>query len=210
MVKLYVEGGGDTAALHNECRKGFRVFLENAGIKGNLPRIVACGSRADAYDSFCTALKNGDHAVLLVDSETPVSKQHQAGKPETWQPWEHLKQRDQWEKPFGASDDDCHLMVQCMESWFLADRAALEEFFGQGFKPSALPAESNSPESTDKVTVYAALKNATRACKTKKAYDKGTHSFKLLERLDPDNVTRTAPWAKRFVSHLTNTKGTHS
>ena len=207
MVKLYVEGGGDTAALHNECRKGFRVFLENAGIKGNQPRIVACGSRTDAYDSFCTALKNGDQAVLLVDSEAPVSKKHQAGKPETWQPWEHLKQRDQWEKPAGASDESCHLMVQVMESWFLADRATLEAFFGQGFKDNALPSETSPIEGIDKESVYAALKKATHACKTKKAYNKGTHSFKLLERLDPDKVIKASPWTKRFVSHLTNAKG---
>ena len=204
---LYVEGGGDTKALHYECRKGFRMFLENAGAKGNLPRIVACGSREDAYYSFCDAIKNGEKAVLLVDSETPVNTQHQTGNPETWLPWEHLKQRDKWEKPKGAADTDCHLMVHCMESWFLADRDTLKVFFGQGFKPNVLPSESNPLENIAKATVYKTLKTATNKCKTKTPYDKGTHSFKLLERLDPDKVTRAAPWAKRFVSHLTNAKG---
>ena len=33
MVKLYVEGGGDTAALKTACREGFTTFVTNAGIK---------------------------------------------------------------------------------------------------------------------------------------------------------------------------------
>ena len=67
MVELYVEGGGDSAALRTACRQGFTQFITNAGI-GQRPRVVACGSRRDAYDSYCTAVANGEDAVLLVDS----------------------------------------------------------------------------------------------------------------------------------------------
>ena len=66
-MKLYVEGGGDAAALKTACREGFAKFLGKAGLAGRMPRIVACGSRADAYDSFCTAIGNGEAAMLLVD-----------------------------------------------------------------------------------------------------------------------------------------------
>ncbi|MDR0720595.1 MAG: hypothetical protein LBF78_13230, partial [Treponema sp.] len=56
MVKIYVEGGGDTHTLRTACRRGFSGFLEKAGLKGYMPRIVACGSRNNAYADFCTAM----------------------------------------------------------------------------------------------------------------------------------------------------------
>ena len=208
MVKLYVEGGGDSAALRTACRQGFTQFITNAGI-GQRPRIVACGSRRDAYDSYCTAVANGEDAVLLVDSEAPVAHQHQQGQDSEWQPWQHLKQRpgDGWDKPEGAPDTDCHLMVQCMESWLIADPAALKAFFGQSFRENQLPATANSVESFGKTQVYSALAKATKACKTKAQYGKGEHSFKLLGKIDPTKVTAACPWASRFLSELNKKMG---
>ena len=66
MVKLYVEGGGDSKVLQSECRRGFREFLEKAGLSGKMPSISACGGRRSAYEDYCTAIKNGEAAVLLV------------------------------------------------------------------------------------------------------------------------------------------------
>ena len=34
----------------------------------------------------------------------------------------------------GATDEQAHLMVQCMEAWFLADRETLAAVFGRGLK----------------------------------------------------------------------------
>ena len=45
MVKLFVEGGGDGGQLTINCRKGFRLFLERAGLHGAMPKISACGGR---------------------------------------------------------------------------------------------------------------------------------------------------------------------
>jgi hypothetical protein len=208
MVKLYVEGGGDTAPLKTACREGFTTFLTKVGV-AKRPRVVACGSRRDAYESFCTAVKNGEAAVLLVDSEGPVVAAHQQGKPDTWQPWQHLKQRpgDGWDKPTGAADTDCHLMVQIMESWFLADRATLAAFFGQGFKENQLPAVSTSIEVVPKPQIYQSLENATKDCKTKTPYGKDAHSFKLLALIDPAKVTSASYWAKRFVDQVKKKMG---
>ena len=77
-----------------------------------MPRIVACGSRQDAYQSFCIALENGNSAMLLVDSEAPVNAECMEGEPESWKPWQHLQSRagDCWEKPAKASEQECHLM----------------------------------------------------------------------------------------------------
>lgn len=130
--------------------------------------------------------------MLLVDSEDAVKAFNK--------PWLHLKNRtgDQWEKPAKASDDDCHFMVECMESWFLADRKTLASFFGNGFKENALPKQQH-PEKVKKKTVYEALKKATKDTK-KGVYGKGKHSFKILAQLDPAKVIASCPWAARFVS----------
>ena len=192
-LELYVEGGGDAKALRGRCREGFRRFLEHAGLRGHMPRIVACGGRDSAYEDFKTALGQGRSAMLLVDSEAPVI----AGAP-----WAHLAARDAWAPPPGATDSQCHLMVECMESWFLADRATLQSFFGQGFKVAALPADARPIESIPKAEVYQSLASATKDCKTKARYGKGEHSFDLLGRIEPAKVTVASPWADRFVSDL--------
>lgn len=205
MVKLYVEGGGDSNILRTACREGFTTFITKAGLPKR-PRVVACGSRADAFDAFCTAIGNGEEAMLLVDSEAAVADacRHPEDKPMDWKPWTHLKQRagDGWDKPKNSSEFDCHLMTQCMETWFLADRATLAAFFGQGFRPNDLPADTNAIELVAKSEVYRSLERATRDCRTKGTYGKGEHSFKLLAAIDPARVTAASPWARRFVEAL--------
>ena len=193
-AKLYVEGGGDSKVLKTECRKGFRMFLERAGLAGNMPGIVACGSRQKAYDSFETAhASQAGVAMLVVDAEGPVTASG---------PWQHLKARDGWDRPDAASDDQCHLMVQVMESWFLADSDALESFYGQGFRPQSLPANPNT-EKVSKQDVFNRLDAATRAT-TKGRYDKGRHSYEILGRLDPSKVTNASPYAGRLIRVLSS------
>lgn len=202
MVKLYVEGGGETNDLKTACREAFTAFITNAGIEKR-PRLVACGSRNDAYESYCTAIDNGEEAVLLVDSEEAVNPRCQNGAPETWLPWEHLRQRkgDGWEKPHGAPDTDCHLMVECMEAWFLADRETLKRFFGKDFHENSLPAKGATVEGVTKGAIYGSLSNATKKCQ-KGEYGKGAHSFHILKEISPAHVELASPWAKRFIAEL--------
>lgn len=209
MVKLYVEGGGDGKDLKSECRRGFREFLEKARLKGRMPAIVACGGWRSAYEDYCTAIASGEAAMLRVDSEAPIAAAHQTGKPDEWRPWQHLKARqgDGWDRPQGAFEADCHLMVQCMESWFLADREKLKDFFGQGFRDSDLPSAANPVETIAKTAVLDSLKKATCDCQLKGQYGKGDHSFKLLAQLDPAKVVDASPWAKRFVDTLKQKMG---
>lgn len=203
-MKLYVEGGGDTNFLRTACRQGFSEFLRKAGLGGHMPRIVACGGRQDAYDAFCTALRGGERAMLLIDSEEPV-----VATDPLWQPWGHLQKRtgDHWVQPTGANNDQCHLMVQCMEAWFLADRMALQTFFGQGFNANALPSADNSIEGVAKQQIYQSLADATKSCKTKAPYGKGEHSFKLLALIDPAKVAGNSGWAKRFINVMREQMG---
>ncbi|KAF0117404.1 MAG: hypothetical protein FD149_1119 [Rhodospirillaceae bacterium] len=139
---------------------------------------MPCGGRNEAYDSFCIAIKNGDDAILLVDSESHVDALHQKGNTNTWQPRLHLKQRqvDGWNKPATTKGTDCHLMVQCMENWLLADRATLKDFFGQGFQENKLPATTKI-ESVATAQVYKALVKATKYCTSKAPYSKSRHSL---------------------------------
>ncbi|WP_041598694.1 DUF4276 family protein [Hahella chejuensis] len=202
MVKLYVEGGGDSNELKTACRQGFTQFITAAGINKR-PRVVACGSRRDAYESYCTALANGESAMLLVDSEQAVNSQNQTGAQNAWLPWSHLQSRDGWRKPEGAIDTDCHLMVQVMESWFIADRKTLENFFGQNFNANVLPSEQRPIEEVSKQQVYQALENATKDCKKGK-YGKGSHSFKILKEISPALVQQASGWAARFINELKN------
>ena len=121
-VKIYVEGGGThNKALQTECRRGFSELLKRAGLRGRMPRVVACGGRRMAYENFRTAHENAgpdERPILLVDSEGPIIDEN---------PWEHVRLRsgDGWVRPEGASQDQIHLMVQTMEAWFHADKDAL-------------------------------------------------------------------------------------
>lgn len=201
-TKLYVEGGGDSNALRTRCREGFSAFLENAGLKGRMPRIVACGTRGKAYHHFCTALRqcrSGEFVVLLVDSEEPV--------PAGSGPWEFLlfRKDDRWSSPADAANDDIHLMVQCMEAWFLTDKDALARYYGQGFTATALPGDPGV-EQIPKDDVLQGLRNATRHTQ-KGEYDKGEISFRILAVIAPDKVTKASPHASRFIQHLLNLTG---
>lgn len=203
-VFVYAEGGGsgaNSAELQGEFRRAFSAFFETTVLgKTRRPRVVVCGGRDQAFSMFCTAIAQGKNALLLVDSEDNIDPAHQPPSVNNWKPWAHLLIRDGWNQPVGAADDDCHLMVVCMESWFLADWKTVGSFFGQGFNAAPLPA--GPVEAANKANVYNALKLASQGCKTKASYGKGSHSFKLLSLINPDNVMTASPWAKRFVEEL--------
>ena len=195
-VKVYVEGGGDGRELRARCRRGFSSFFGRTDLVGRMPKVVACGGRQRVYDKFRAALVASNErafTVLLVDSEERVA--------EGSGPWLHLRKRDGWDKPDVATDDNAHLMVQCMEAWFLADRDCLGAFFGRGFNRNALPGNQNIEE-VAKADVLDGLKNATRQCQPKGEYGKGHHSFEFLSRIEPANVLAASPHARRLVSTL--------
>ncbi|HCC37690.1 MAG TPA: hypothetical protein DEQ14_08775 [Treponema sp.] len=214
MVKLFVEGGGDSKSLHTECRKAFSTFLEKAGLKDCMPRIVACGSRNNAFDDYCTAIENGESAVLLVDSEAPVIIDPNMSEEEKtdikkWKPWYHLKKHknqagyptDNWNAPKNAKDTDCHLMVEVMETWFLADVEAIKKYYANKFTENSLLKRPDI-EKVSKKEIISSLCDATKNTE-KGSYSKGRHSFDILALIDPEKVKNRSPWAKRFIELLT-------
>jgi len=143
---------------------------------------------------FVTAVtnpKSGEIPLLLVDSEGPVAASDTV--------WRHLKKRDGWHRPTGASDDQAFLMVQVTETWFLADRELLRSYFDEHFTDAPLRAWS-SLEAVPKATVLNALDRATAGCA--KRYSKGKASYELLGKLNPALVRIACPHAKDLLDRL--------
>jgi hypothetical protein len=196
-VKVYVEGGGDhNKELDTRCRQGYSQFLRKAGLEGRMPRVVACGGRGNAYDSFRTSHENAgsdDFPMLLVDSEASVVAKN---------PWEHVRLRpgDGWDRPQGASDDQLHFMVQAMEAWFHADKDALQDYYRQGFRAAAL-SQRLDIENIPKTDLFDGLRRATKDCQ-KGEYSKGDHSFQILALIDPSKVKASSVHADRLLRVL--------
>jgi hypothetical protein len=179
-VTIYLEGGGDSKELHTRGRESFRKLLERCAFGETMPRLVACGSRSRAYKDFCKAHRNAGSGVvlMLIDSEDPL--------PDIETPWAHLKVRDGWEKPEDASSEQVLMMTTCMETWIVADRAALRTDFGQNLQESGLPALVNL-ESRLRDAVQGTLVYATRNCANQ--CRKGKRSFQILAELTPDTLS---------------------
>jgi hypothetical protein len=156
--------------------------------------VIASGSRSDAFEDFREALKRhpDDYVILLVDSEEPVAAA----------PWQHLKDRagDHWNRPANANDDQAHLMVQVMESWFLADKQVLAAYYGQEFLQGSLPGQANI-ELISKHDVFNALRHASRNTQ-KGEYHKTRHGFDLLALIDPERVRSASRHAERLLTVL--------
>ncbi len=188
-VTIYVEGGGDTNNLKTKCRQGFSEFFKKLNLS---PKIIACGSRINAYNGFCTGLKNlkkDEHCLLLVDSEAPVTN------PSVWQ-------HDNWQKPHNATEEHLHFMVECMEAWFMADKQTVATYYGKDFKQNTLP-QNTTIEAISKSDLYDGLKKATKDT-TKGSYSKGGHSFEILSRIDANKVISNSTYAKRLHDTLQN------
>ena len=138
--------------------------------------------------------------MLLVDSEDLVA---QWGKC-----WRHLRERqgDEWKKPAGVTDAQCHLMVQATEAWFFADPEALERYYKQGFQANSLPKRQNVEE-IPKGQHIPALEAATRHSQ-KGVYHKTRHLPDLLGEINAAKVRQRAWHCDRIFVTLSDRLGT--
>jgi hypothetical protein len=194
-IRIYVEGGGEGKDGKALMRRGFGEFLGELCARARERRIhwniIACGPRNAAFDGFLTALRTHPDAfnVLLVDSEGPVT-----------QPlWNHFRSKDGWNTP-NISEDHCHLMVQVMEAWFIADVDTLVRFYGTDFRRGAIPRQRDV-EAIDKKRIERALRDATRSTQ-KGAYQKIRHGAELLRRIVPERVRSRAYHCDRLFFTL--------
>jgi Domain of unknown function (DUF4276) len=183
-IRIYVEGGGDRSDTRAAIREGFGEFLDPLRRLARERRIrwsvTACGGRDAAFDAFQDALESHPEAfvVLLVDSEAPVARA----------PWTHLKDRDGWKSDL--PDEHCHLMVQMVEAWLVADPDALAVYYGQGFRRNSLP-RRDDVEAIPKDQLLQSLDRATAETK-KRGYAKIRHCADLLGLLNQDRVRQRA------------------
>lgn len=195
-IRIYIEGGGHDNDTKKQLRQGFSIFFKELVSLARSQRIkwqiITCGSRNNAFKDFRIALKEHPDAfnVLLVDAEASVKKA----------PWQHLKERDNWDKP-EVDDTCCHLMVQMMEAWFIADIEALKQFYGQGFKENAIPKNLNV-EKINKTEIYSALQKATKET-SKGEYGKIQHGARLLEQISVAKVRAASLYCDRLFTTLT-------
>lgn len=198
VAKIYIEGAAPGHLADTQFRKAWSEFFQKAGIPKEKFSPVRGQSRQETYNSFVAALKIRKINVLpllLVDSEAPLNPAHSL--------WEHLAKRDGdgWKKPDGATEEHIFLMVQLMETWFLADREMLKQFFQPDFIEKHIPKREDL-EAIPKLDVYAALEAATAKRPIKKRYAKGEVSFNILSKLSPQKVENLCPHAARLLNFL--------
>jgi hypothetical protein len=192
---IYIEGA-ESKEDQVRCREGFRALIGKLGFaeRKKMPRLSACGGRNSAFDDFKTAhsqRKEGDYIAMLVDSEDPVA--------DVEKPWDHLRTRDNWVKPTGASDDQVLLMTTCMETWIVADRPTLREHYGHKLHEGSLP-PLHALEQRNRHDVQDKLERATRECQN--GYAKGKRSFEAVAKLNPAELSEHLPSFARLARVL--------
>ena len=190
-ARIYVEGGGQPGTITNaQCRDEFINLLEKCGFERGQFELVASGGRGDAWNDFRDehADADGDYYVaLLIDSERPMEDIDRT--------WAHLSAgRDNWTRPPNARDDQVLFMTTCMETWIAADRATLQDYFGDGFRPDELP-ELDGLEERRPGFMNDSLRAATQDCSPQ--YSKGPVSFELLGSLNPNAIQVLLPSFQR-------------
>lgn len=211
-IRIFFEGGGDRSDDKRRLKEGLHGFLREPIAMARRNRIhfnlIPCGTRRKAYESFLTALNThpGAFNVLLVDSEgpVPVTNPNSSNHEEKYQAaWQYLRERpaDNWSQLNKDHKKNCHLMVQTMEAWLLADLDGLQRFYGQGFAANSIPKTQNI-ESIDKPSLERTLKAATRST-SKGEYHKIDHASKLLkEFILPKKVCDAAGHCRHFFTTL--------
>ena len=193
-VRLYVEGGpigyADGLRLFKNNFKQHLLKLEKAP---NTLDVSPCGSTEQAIKDFARAAKErGTDWVLalLVDADAEVT---------TPTPAHYLASKlDAANVPHDVRKN-IFLMVQCMESWFVTDKNAVEKCYGARAKIK-LPANTNI-EAVPKADVFAALNEAAKGTPAKR-YHKVRDAVKILAVLQPGIVASRSSRAKELHDFL--------
>jgi len=203
-INIYIEGGArnQDRAASAALRRGFSMFLTKLCPEIRARNIelntVIVGSTELTCKIFTQANEKSPDKffVLLVDSdiavdETEKSKNFLQNNPK-------LKKCDLRD----VEEKQCHLMVQVMETWFLADVEALKNYFGRDFKKNKLPKTVNI-EAIAKDDVLDSLKEATQTRKSS-GYHKIKDGAKLLEKISPQKVREAAPHCSELFKAISN------
>jgi hypothetical protein len=175
-IRIYYEGD-------RLLREGFDVFFSTLRDRAREKRcsfhLIAARGTPDR--DFQAAIKTHPNAwnVLLKDSEGPDSGALSVS----------LCRQNEWSQSHAGS---IFWMVEMMESWFHADKDALEKFYGPGFKKNSLKANPNV-EQISKKDLKDGLSAATKSTRKGDYYDhKTSHGPKLLASISPELVREAA------------------
>jgi hypothetical protein len=195
-IRIYIEG--DTSqknrntdiTLRQSFNSFFRELIDEARSRNIRLRPITYGSKFETFKKFLDGKREyqDSFVLFLLDADAPID--------ENETPKSFLeKQNPTWHLQ-GAEENECHLMVQVMESWFLADKEKLAEFYGQKFNQNAL-AKNTNVEKIAKSDVENGLENATKNTQ-KGIYHKTRHGAKILEIINPNKVRESAPHCERL------------
>ncbi len=196
-VIIYIEGDTKQKGKGNAItlRQGFREFFQDLAEDIKVPiDLKLVGARELTVKIFLNELEYNSQSfsVLLVDAEGEIDEKD---TPKTF--LQKISPKFDFKK---VKDEQCHLMVQMMESWFLADKEKLAKFYGKEFNINALPKTENV-EKIAKRDVESGLENATRGT-SKKEYDKGRHAGEILRIINSNKVREAAPHCKRLFETI--------
>jgi hypothetical protein len=158
--------------------------------------VVAKGSTDYTIKSYVEGVRQFSHqcsVALLVDADGPVPADTPARHIEAKLNSAHVP-------PHARSN--VFLMVQCMESWLVADAALLESCFGNKLRPRALP-QNPDLESVSKKDVATALNDAVKETPAGK-YHKVRDAARILELLSPAVVAKRSKHARMLHQFLLN------
>jgi Domain of unknown function (DUF4276) len=199
-IRLYIEGDTKQKGKFNtiSLREGFNHFfselINKAKDKNVAFRLIMCGSKYETFKDFLNASKSYEDSfvLFLLDSDDFV------GENETAKSFLQ-KQNLNWHLQ-AVEENQCHLMVQMMESWFFADKDKLAEFYGQNFNRNALGRNKN----VEKIAKADVESNLTRATEhtQKGEYHKTRHGAKLLELINPQKVRAAAPHCDKLFTTI--------
>ncbi len=191
MVYVFFEGGGN-AESKKRLSRALETLIRSSNPKCRV-RVFASGSRENAVRDFVLPLRTGPPSLpsrpnctlLLVDSEIPVSESH--SPPEVLPGLSSDTQ-----VPKGA----VHLMVECMENWFLADPESCKRVAPNGF----LVAKLGNTAHVEAVAKADAIQRVQTAFGGTGAgvYLKSKDGPLLLESLDVEVLKKKAPRAAAF------------
>lgn len=202
-VRLYVEGG--PVGVHSDALRAFRAAFKKHLVRLD-PRlkdmdVVARGSIHNTIKGYAEGFRQFSpecRVALLVDSDGPVAASSCA---------EHLKPKLDAAGVPAEARAALFLMVQCMESWFIADVEALRKCFGSKFRGQSLPRHIEV-EAVPVGNVLAALQEAIKLTPSAK-YHKVRHGTRVLESLNPDQVSARSRHARALHEFLRDAASGH-
>lgn len=199
-IRIYIEGDTKNKGKNTDItlRQGFNIFfrqlIDEAKSRNITLRPITYGSKFETFKKFLDGVREypDSFVLFLLDSDASLED---GETPRAFL----QRQNPNWHLNH-AEEDQCHLMVHMMESWFFADKDRLAEFYGQNFNRNAL-ARNNNVEKIPKANVESGLENATKNTQ-KGIYHKTRHGAKILEIINPQKVRDAAPHCERLFKTI--------